>query len=289
MDRLILHNDRIVPLSHARLSPGQAGLLAGWGVFTTLRIYRGQPFEFHRHWERMTRDAARLGIEMIYSESAIAKAIAELAQVNDRPEGMARVWFVRNQGGIWADQEPRPATDVLVFTRELVPWPAEHRLLIVPHALYSAGVLAGAKMLSWAQNSLLAERARAQGYDDALLLNEHDQLAECTSANVFLVIEGKVLTPPLASGCLAGVTRDVLFEITPRAGIDLREQTLTPDDLQRAEEVFISSTTREVAGVGLVKSREDDQLKWPVPGQITAALESAFQRYVEEKYSEKNP
>jgi branched-chain amino acid aminotransferase len=283
MDHLILHNDRIVPLNHARLSPGQAGLLAGWGVFTTLRIYRGQPFEFHRHWERMTRDAARLGIEMIYSESAIAKAIAELAQVNDRPEGMARVWFVRNQGGIWADHEPRPATDVLVFTRELVPWPAEHRLLIVPHAIYSAGVLAGAKMLSWAQNSLLAERARAQGYDDALLLNEHDQLAECTSANVFLVIGGKVLTPPLASGCLAGVTRDVLFEIAPRAGIELREQALTPDDLARAEEVFISSTTREVAGVGLVSPGEGAEMKWQVPGRITAALESAFQRYVEEK------
>jgi len=283
MDRLILHNDRIVPLSHARLSPGQAGLLAGWGVFTTLRIYRGKPFEFHRHWERMTRDAARLGLDMIYSESAIAKAIAELARVNDRPEGMARVWFVRNQGGIWADQELRPATDVLVFTRELVPWPAEHRLLIVPHAIYSAGVLAGAKMLSWAQNSLLAERARAQGYDDALLLNERNELAECTSANVFLVLGGKVLTPPLAAGCLAGVTRDVLFEIAPRAGIELREQPLTPADLARAEEVFISSTTREVASVGLVDSGAGRVLKWAVPGRITQGMEKAFTDYVDDK------
>jgi branched-chain amino acid aminotransferase len=169
-----------------------------------------------------------------------------------------------------------------------VPWPAEHRLLVVPHAIYSAGVLAGAKMLSWAQNSLLAERARAQGYDDALLLNERGELAECTSANVFLVIDGKVLTPPLASGCLAGVTREVLFEITPRAGIDLREQALTKDDLARAEEVFISSTTREVAGVGLVASGQGTEMKWQVPGRITAAFESVFQQFVEEKYREKN-
>lgn len=289
MDRLILHNDRVIPLNEAQLSPGQAGLLAGWGVFTTLRIYRGRPFEFHRHWERMTRDAARLGIGMIYGESDVAESIVKLARVNDRPEGMARVWFVRNQGGLWADNAPRPATDLLVFTRDLVPWPAEHRLLLVPHAIYSAGVLAGAKMLSWAQNSLLAERARAQGYDDALLLNEHSQLAECTSANVFLVIGGKVLTPPLASGCLAGVTRDVLFEIAPRAGLELREQALTPDDLGRAEEVFISSTTREVAGVGLVGPVQGAESRWRVPGRITAALESAFQRYVEEKYKEKHP
>lgn len=284
MDRLILHNDRVIPLAEAQLSPGQAGLLAGWGVFTTLRIYRGQPFEFHRHWERMARDAARLGIEMIYSESSVASGIVELARANHRPEGMARVWFVRNQGGLWADDAPRPATDLLVFTRELVPWPAEHRLLVVPHAIYSAGVLAGAKMLSWAQNSLLAERARRQGYDDALLLNERGELAECTSANVFLAIAGKVLTPPLASGCLAGVTRDVLFEIAPRAGIELREHVLAPDDLAKAEEVFISSTTREVAGVAFIRSAQGPEIKWQVPGTLTAALESAFQRYVEDKF-----
>ncbi|HEV2424074.1 MAG TPA: aminotransferase class IV [Terriglobia bacterium] len=288
MDPLILHNGSLTPLAEARLSPGQAGLLAGWGVFTTLRIYRSQPFEFHRHWERMRRDATRLGIEMIYSESAVASSIVELARANQRPEGMARVWFVRNQGGLWADEAPRPATDLLVFTRDLVPWPAEHRLLIVPHALYSAGVLAGAKMLSWAQNSLLAERARRQGYDDALLLNERGELAECTSANVFLVIGGNVLTPPLASGCLAGVTRDVLFEIAPRAGIELREQVLTPGDLSRAEEVFISSTTREVAGVGFVASAEGGEMKWRVSGRVTTALGSMFQRYVDDKYREKN-
>lgn len=284
MDGLVLHNGRLQPIGEARLSPGQAGLLAGWGVFTTLRLYGGRPFEFHRHWERMTRDAERLGLEMIYGETAVADAIAELARANRRLEGMARVWFVRNQGGIWTDEAPRAATDLLVFTRELQPWPAEHRLMLVPKAIYSAGVLAGAKMLSWAQNSLLAERARTAGYDDALLLNERGELAECTSANVFLVIDGKVLTPPLASGCLAGVTRDVLFEIAPGAGIELREAALTPADLGRAGEVFISSTTREVAGVGSVDIGDGRVLNWSVPGKTTEALAAAFQRYVAEKF-----
>lgn len=283
MDPWVLHNGRILPRAEARLSPDQSGLMAGWGVFTTLRLYGGRPFEFPRHWQRMTRDAARLGIDWLYSEAAVGGQIVELARANQRPEGMARLWFVRNHGGLWADNTAPPATDLVAFTRELPLWPDAHRLLMVPDAVYSAGVLAGAKMLSWAQNSLLAERARRQGYDDALLLNEHDQLAECTSANVFLAIGGKVLTPPLASGCLAGVTRDVLFEIAPRAGIELREQVLTPDDLKSAEEVFISSTTREVAGVGLVGSTQGAEMKWKVPGRITSALESAFRRYVEEK------
>ena len=95
MDKLILHNERTLPLTEAHLSPGQAGLLAGWGVFTTLRIYQGQPFEFHRHWHRMAHDATRLNLDMTYEEEAVRQGIVRLAAANHREEGMARVWFVR--------------------------------------------------------------------------------------------------------------------------------------------------------------------------------------------------
>ena len=276
MDPLILHNDRIEPLAEARLSPGQAGLLLGWGVFTTLRLYGGRPFEFHRHWERMARDAARLALEFPCSEAAALDRIVELARANARTEGAARVTFVRNYGGLWSGEPGGPGTDFLVFTRELSPWPASHRLLLQPQASYASGVLAGAKMLSWAQNALLLERAHAQGYDDALLLNDQGEIAECTSANFFLVRGGEVLTPPLASGCLPGVTREVLLEIAPQAGIELREQTLTPHDLKGAGEIFISSTTREVAGVGFVSSGQ----RLEAPGPVTRGLEEVFREYV---------
>ena len=277
MDLLIVHNGCITPLAQATLSPGQSGLLAGRGVFTTLRIYHGQPFRFHRHWLRMARDAARLGIDLAYPEDQVRKHIVELARANQRPEGMARVWFVRNAGGLWSDQRDRPPTDLLVFTRELVLWPDSHRLLLQENALCSASVLAGAKMLSWAQNTLLLERARSQGFDDALLVNERGELAECTSANVFVVRSGEVRTPPLSSGCLPGVTREVLFEVATQAGIAMREQPLAAADLSSAEEVFISSTTREVAGVGFVSP----QWSYAAPGKITRELEAAFQSFVD--------
>jgi branched-chain amino acid aminotransferase len=277
MDSLILHNGRIVPLVEATLSPGQAGLLAGWGVFTTLRIYRGQPFEFHRHWLRMERDATRLGVDLMYGEEHVRAQIVELARANQRSEGMGRVWFVRNGGGLWSDRRDRPATDLLVFTRELVAWPASHRLMLKENAVCSGGVLAGAKVLSWAQNTLLLERAHNLGFDDALLVNEKGELAECTSANIFLVRAGRVLTPPLTSGCLPGITRDVILEVAPRAGIEIREQALTPEDLSSADEVFISSTTREVAPVSTVSPK----WSYAAPGKITGALEAEFQRYVE--------
>ncbi len=276
MDPLIYHNDRIVPLLEARLSPGQMGLLMGWGVFTTLRIYEGFPFAFERHWARMVRDAERLGITLDYPQETVWQAIVKLAAENHRPEGAARLSFVKNQGGLWADAPDRPAIDLLLFTRELAVWPAAHMLQLIHNAVYSEGRLAGAKMLSWIQNAGTLEKAHAEGFDDALLLNEHGHLVECTSANFFLVRNGEILTPPLRSGCLPGITRDVLGEVIPAAGYKLVEQDLTPKDLISAQEVFISSTTREVAGVGSISP----EWKYGSPGQVTRELAAAFRKYV---------
>lgn len=276
MDALIFHNDRIIPLPEAHLSPGQMGLLMGWGVFTTLRIYEGRPFAFDRHWARMSRDAERLGMNLGREREAVRRAVCKLAETNDRPEGMARVSFVKNHGGLWAHASNRPETDLLIFTRELVPWPAAHRLKLQPHAVYSATRLAGAKILSWAQNAALLEQAHAEGFDDVLLLNESGQIVECTSANIFLVRGGKVVTPPLSTGCLPGVTRGVLCEVVPQVGFELLEEKLTPEDLSSAAEVFITSTTREVAAVGSI----DPQWLYHAPGKTTMRIEQSFKDYV---------
>ncbi|MGH9354007.1 MAG: aminotransferase class IV [Terriglobia bacterium] len=278
IDNLIAHNREIIPLGQAHLSPGQAGLLLGWGVFTTLRLYRGAPFEFERHWERMARDAARLRMGLGVESSDVLSLIADLARRNQREEGMARVSFVRNTGGSWAYPGERPPVDLLIFTQSPPSWPESYRLQIQPGAVFSAGVLAGAKMLSWASNSSIMERVRAEGFDDGLLLNEHGQLTECTSANLFLVEGGVASTPPLTSGCLPGVTREILLSVGPRAGIPVVEKELTTASLDRAEEVFISSTTREVGGVHEI----DQRWKYSSPGKVTRAAAAVFKQYVEE-------
>jgi branched-chain amino acid aminotransferase len=278
MDSLIFHNDRILPIAEAHLSPGQIGLLTGWGVFTTLRIYEGLPFAFERHWARMARDAERLQVEMIYGPETVRQALIELSGSNRRPEGMARVSFVKNTGGLWSQAEGLPPTDLLIFTRELTAWPRVHRLCLQPMGIFSTGCYAGAKMLSWVPHAAVLERVHAEGFDDALLLNEKGQLAECTSANIFLVRDGRVLTPPLSSGCLAGITREVLFEIAPKAGVEMIERDLTPDDLATAQEAFVSSTTREVAAVGSVSPN----WTFPAPGEVTTKLQAGFREHVRE-------
>ena len=276
MDPLIFHNDRVVPSGEARLSPGQVGLLTGWGVFTTLRLYRGQPFAFERHWARLNRDAERLSVPLSYAQDYVCEAVIKLARASRRRGGMARVAFIRNKGGLWEDRVKRPPSDLLIFTRELVPWPPRHRLTIQPLAIFARGELAGAKMLSWATHALTLEQAHAAGFDEVLLLNEKGQLAECASANIFLVRGGRVLTPPLSSGCLPGVTREILLEIAPQAGVELAERDLTLDDLSSADEVFISSTTREVAAVELISPR----WAYKAPGRVTRLLDQAFHAYV---------
>jgi len=277
MDGLIFHNDRILPLEEAHLSPGQVGLLTGWGVFTTLRVYQGVPFALERHWTRLVRDSGHLAMNLDgYGLPGLRQAVVELVRANQRPEATARVSFIKNSGGLWAQAENRPPVDLLVFTRELTTWPAAHRLLLQPAGLFSGGEYAGTKVLSWVRNAATLAKVHSQGYDDALLVNEKGQLAECTSANVFLVRDGVVLTPTLDSGCLPGISREVLLEIAPATGIKIREQDLTVDDLSSAEEVFITSTTREVAAVGFI----DPNWKYPTPGKVTSALARAFQAYV---------
>jgi branched-chain amino acid aminotransferase len=277
MDRLIFHNDRIVPLSEAHLSPGQVGLLTGWGVFTTLRIYHGQPFAFERHWSRMSRDAARLGVPLPYESHAIQEATIALAKANGNPECMARIAFVKNKGGLWAQADDHNETDVLIFTRDLVPWPAAQRLMLAPSGIFSGGHYSGTKMLSWVSHAGVLRESHDAGYDDALLTNEKDKLAECTSANIFLIQNGRVLTPALSSGCLAGITREILLEVVPAAGIEVREADLTTEDLAKAQEVFISSTTREVAPINFISP----QWNFPAPGPLTVRIAEIFKHHVQ--------
>ncbi|MGH9450462.1 MAG: aminotransferase class IV [Terriglobia bacterium] len=279
MDNLIVHNGEIVSLDRAALSPGQAGLLLGWGVFTTLRLYGGVPFEFKSHWDRMARDAARLNVTLGMTSGVLLKAVGDLARENHREEGMARVSFVRNSGGSWAAPGSRPPVDLLIFTQQLPAWPKSYRLKTQPGAVFSTGVLAGAKMLSWAPNSSFMEAARAGGYDDALLLNERGNVVECTSANIFAVQANKILTPPLSSGCLPGVTREILLRVGPKLGFQIEEQEITPVSLGCVDEVFITSTTREVGGVREIAGHGE----YPAPGKVTEAVEQAFGQYVKSK------
>jgi branched-chain amino acid aminotransferase len=150
---------------------------------------------------------------------------------------------------------------------------------LVPHARHAANEFAGVKYTSWSQNLTWYERAHELGLDEMLLLNERGEVAECTSANVFAAFGGEVRTPPLSSGCLPGVTRAVLLTEVHTPGLNVVEGTLFPQDLEAADEVFITSTTRELIPVISIEGlRIRDSRRYAA--QVSESLRSYIQSYV---------
>lgn len=277
----VFHNHRLLPLADVRLSPGQAGLFNGWGLFTTMHITRGEPFAFERHWRRLLHDADRTRCPLPFDSDTVLHEVRELARINHAPESAARVYAIYNGAGMWRSDEPFPEADLLVYTAALPSYREPSRLALREHGRYAASPLAGVKVTSWLLNVWCLHEAQEQGYDEALLLNERGEVAECTAANIFCVKDRRLLTPPLTSGCLKGVTRSVLLEIAACAGYPPEECVLYPEDLFDADEVFISSTNRNLLSVSEIAGRTIRC----APGRAVQKLEKVFEDYVDDYVS----
>lgn len=253
--RSVFHNGQLLPIEQVRLSPGQGGLLSGWGLFTTVRIVEGVPFAFERHWRRLKRDSERTHCPLPFSEESVRTDLCKVLEANKVHEGCARVYAIYNQTGFWRSAEAFPQIDLLICSSDLPAHREIVRLGLREQARHAASPLAGVKVISWLNNVWNLYEAQHAGFDEVVLLNERGEVAECTAANIFCASKGVVLTPPLSSGCLAGITRSVMLEIGPGAGVPIEERTLFVEDLYKAEEVFISSTNRNVVAVSEIAGR----------------------------------
>jgi len=276
--RMIFHNDRIIPVDKARLSPGQAGLFNGWGLFTTMRIFQGEAFAYERHWRRLEKDAGRIRLPFHFDAAEVRRHLGELLAANEVTEGTARIFMIHNRVGFWHSGENLPEVDLILCTAGLPAHAGDARLSVAENGRHAASPLAGVKTTSWLNNVWHLAEAQKAGWTEVILLNERGEVAECTSANIFCVKAGAVFTPPLSSGCLEGVTRSVLLEIAPRVGVSLSEKTLTMQDLYGADEVFITSTNRTLLGVSEISGKQ-----FPVVlGPVVQKLEQAFDGYMRE-------
>lgn len=256
LHRHVLHNDQIQLATDLSLAPGQVGLLAGWGVFTTLRVASGVLFAWERHWARISRDAAAFHVPLPQDPERVRRKLCELVEANGILNCTLRLVIVRNGGGMWAGPSTGCSSDVIALTADSKDWGDSVKLSYVPQARHAACEFAGTKILSWAMNLTWLEKAQERGFDEVILLNERGEVAECTSANIFVANRGEVWTPPLSSGCLPGITREVILGEVHLPGIQLVEHTVTPADLESADEVFITSTTRNLLRVRQVEDRQ---------------------------------
>jgi branched-chain amino acid aminotransferase len=275
----VFHNDCLLPIEKVRLSPGQAGLICGWGIFTTLRISRGEAFAYERHWRRLEKDAAITHLPMPYTAAKVRVHLHEVIRANKVAEGCARVYLVYNTVGFWQSDEPHAQVDLIIYSAPLPEHRDVVRLALREHGRHAASPLAGVKTISWLNNVWAVAEANKEGFDEVVMLNERGEVTECTSANIFAAKDGKIITPPLNSGCLEGVTRGILMEIAPETGVSVVEQTLRPEDLYSAEEVFISSTNRNLISVGEIAGHK-------IPsGPVCDRMNDLFTGYVDDYVS----
>ena len=277
--RYVFHNEGLQPVEKARWSPGQAGLICGWGIFTTVRIVRGEAFAYERHWRRLEKDSTLTRMPLPYSSAKVRVHLQEVIRANQVQEGCARVYLIWNTIGGWKSDEKMPEVDLVITTANLPHYPEMVRLTVREQGRHAASPLAGVKTISWLNSVWASAEAQREGFDEVVLLNERGEVSECTAANIFAVKDQKVLTPPLNSGCLEGVTRGVLMEVASDAGTSVIEQALHLEDLYAAHEVFITSTNRNVIGV---KEIAGHMVGSGATGPLTKKLDDVFEAYIRE-------
>jgi branched-chain amino acid aminotransferase len=277
--RNVFHNDELLGIEKVRWSPGQAGLICGWGLFTTVRIKRGEAFAYERHWRRLEKDAALTRVPLTYSGAKVRVHLQEVLRANNVTEGCARIYLIWNTVGGWKSDENMPDVDLLITSADVPHHPESVRLTVREHGRHAASALTGVKTISWLNSVWAVGEAHREGFDEVVLLNERGEVSECTAANIFAVKKDRVVTPPLSSGCLEGVTRGVLMEIAADAGTSVTEQTLRMEDLYSADEVFITSTNRNVIGVREIAGRP---IASDGKGEMTRKLDEAFEAFMED-------
>lgn len=249
------------------------GLTVGDGVFETCELLDGRAFALTRHIARLGRSALGLGLEPP-DETVLRDAVAAVEEAWHEEHGDAlgrlRITWTGGPGPLGSERVPAAGTLIVAAGPAHEPAPA--RVVVVPWVRNERSAVAGLKTTSYGENVVALAYAQERGASEAIFANTRGELCEGTGTNVFLERDGELLTPPLESGCLAGVTRALVLEWATGAGVDAREQTLELAELHSTPHAALTSSTRGVVPIIAVDERE---LR---AGPLTMALAEEFDR-----------
>lgn len=262
---LVWHDGRIIDAETPIATALDHGVLLGDGLFEAIVIVDGVARHLDRHLARLRRGLAVLDIEGSPDDDELRSAINGLVAASGRSDGRLRITVTAGDGISTRRRGARPNT-FLTFDRP-VPTPTSVTLLTSPWPRNERSPFAGIKSTNWAENAAALRLAAAHGFDNALFLDTRGRVSECATANVHAVMDGIVCTPPLGTGCLAGIAREVLLH----EDIEI-ERELTPADLRRADTVFITSST---TGPVPVTRIDDDDL--PVDPEWVRRIDVALE------------
>lgn len=264
---------------NAKISVFDHGLLYGDGVFEGIRFYNGRVFRLEEHMARLFDSAKAICLDIGMGGPEISEALLETIRRNDLRDGYVRLVVTRGCGDLGLNPALCPRTTVFIIASKITLYPPdkyETGLHVVtcatrriPHGALSPMV----KSLNYLNNILAKIEAQQAGAGEGLLLNEQGYVAECTGDNIFTVKNGRIFTPPISSGALAGVTRAVVIEIATELGIPISEPEMTRYDIYTADECFLTGTAAEVIPVVRLDNRV---IGTGSPGPVTKRLIARF-------------
>jgi branched-chain amino acid aminotransferase len=260
--------DGLVDLDRATIPVDDRGLTTGDGCFETLKVLDGVPFATTRHLARLRRSCDALGIAAP-DDAVLRRAVADVVAANGEGVGRVRITVTAGRAPLGPDRGASPP-GLFVLTGPPRLLPSAASVVVCPWVRNERSPLAGVKATSYGENVVAQRWAAGRGCDEALFANTVGDLCEGTGSNVFVVVDGELRTPPLSSGCLPGVTRQLVCELA-----DVTEVAVPITDLTRAEEAFLTSSTRDVHPVAVLDGR-----RLPAPGVRTAAVQERWRALV---------
>lgn len=276
MHPVIYLNKVMLEATKARVAPVSSAMLYGRGVFTTVAIYNSSPFLWPAHWRRLKDHAERLDVDSTgLDEDNVGEALRKLVAVNQVKRGRARVILLARSGrDVWKTKKASALkTDLLIMTGEPQKISAAGMSLAVsPYRLNTLSPLSGIRSLNYLEQVLSWEEAQARDFDEAVMLNERGEIVSATMANIFWVKDGKLLTPTLSTGALAGVTRATVIELAGKQFIPLIEGVYELSDLAEADEIFLTSASLGLAFVNTFDFRQYSV----VAGSVWSKLSDSF-------------
>ena len=272
-------NGELVDEEHAKLTVFDHGTLYGDGVFEGIRVYGGRIFQRQEHVDRLFNSARYIRLAVPYTKQDLIDAMEETVAADGCVDGYIRLVITRGAGTLGLNPFKCPEPNVFIIADRIAMYPPEmyeHGMaVIVAKTVRTSGrmVNPAVKSMNYLNNILAKIEAVDAGVAEAIMLNEHGNVAECTGENLFIVTGGTIMTPPPEAGILIGITRGVVIDIAGKLGIPLAERDIAPEQLYEADECFLTGTAAEVISVTSIDGKTVGDGR---PGPVTRKLLGAF-------------
>ena len=288
-DSMIFIDGKFYSQANAKISVFDHGLLYGDGIFEGIRFYNGRVFRLEEHLDRLWDSARSICLEVPMSKREMTEALLETVRQNDLRDGYIRLLVTRGVGNLGLNPAQCETPSVIIIAATITLYPEamyQNGLTVVTVATRRtnpASLNPAVKSLNYLNNVMARIEANLAGADEALMLNDAGNVAECTADNVFVVKRGQIFTPPITAGALRGITRSVVFEIAAELTVKITEADITRHDVFIADECFLTGTAAEIIPVIKADGRPIGNGK---PGPITARMIARFRELTRESGTE---